>query len=213
MNEESSQENSLENSENQNSEKPKEPNVSDKKWAKWGLTTRWGYGQTPPTAEQKRAGWAKRKRNQAKAQMVLARSFIGNVYQVDEKGNPILGPDGKPVLVPSEFKEKLGRYFGLTMEEIEEMDMETAMMLRLVGQAIEKGDNQAAQLMLERAYGKPKEFVEFSEEEGNRPQINITVVTGLPETTPEILEIEEDLNYGTTQQEDSPKQDESPSVQ
>jgi hypothetical protein len=173
---------------------PPESTSVGKPWENWGKTQRWGYGQPQPSPEAKKAGWAKKKRNRELAQLVLGMKFVGSVHLLDPKtGEPIKDDNGNYILVPSEFKEKLGRYHGLSAEQIENLDIETAMMLRMVGQAIEKGDNAAAQIVLERAYGKPKEFIELSKDNDDRPVINITVMQGNPDTTPDIKESENEI--------------------
>lgn len=162
-----------------------------KPWANWGANTRWGHGQPAPTSEQKKAGWARKKRNRELAQMVLGMKFVGQIYQTDAKGNPILDKDGNPKLMDSEFKRRLASYFGLSKEQIDSDDMtnEMALMLRQLGQAIENGDTTSAQMVLERAYGKPKEFIELSRGEEEQPMLNINVVNVLPDSNNQPVEM------------------------
>jgi len=160
-----------------------------KPWANWGKNTRWGEGQPVPTTEQKKAGWAKRKRNQALARLVLGMKFVGIVQKTDKNGNPVFDKDGNPEMVDSIFKQRLATYFGMSPEQIEATDNEMALMLRQVGQAIELGDQAAANLILNRAYGTPQPHIDVTDEEGQRPVINITVVEQLEFP---IIEIEQE---------------------
>lgn len=144
---------------------------------KWGALTRWGHGQAQPSSESKRAGWLKKKRNRDLIQIILGMKYVGT--------------GGK-------FAQQMKEYFGLTPEQVEELSNEAAMVFRMVGQAIEKGDTASANLILERGYGKPKEVIDLTDEEGNKPIINITVVNSISgENPPPIKESEnEDIQTG-----------------
>lgn len=120
----------------------------------WGLTTRWGHGQEQPSSESKKAGWAKRRRNRELAQYLLGLQFVGK--------------EG--------YKESVAKYFGLSLEEVSEMSNEAMIMLKQIGLAIERGDQEAARQLMERAYGKPKEYLKLTDGEDDKPVININVV-------------------------------------
>lgn len=132
---------------------------------KWGANRRFGGPNQPqPSSESKKAGWARRKKNQELARQVLAMKFIG-------QDNTRIG---------RLFKDKMKTYFGLSPQQIEELDNEAAIMLRLIGSAIEDGDNDAAREIMDRAYGKATQYVEMKDEDEDRPQLNIQVINVLP---------------------------------
>lgn len=150
----------------------------DKVEHKWGVTKQFGKpGQPQPSPEAKKAGWAKRKRNQELARTLLGMKFVG-------QDNSRIG---------KLFRDKLSTYFGLTAQQIEELDNEAAMMLRLIGSAVEDGDNDAAREIMDRAYGKPTQFIDMSTEDEQRPMINIQVINSLPSGT-QMPEIKTDEN-------------------
>lgn len=153
---------------------------------KWGELTRWSK-DNQPTGKAKSDGIKRAKRNRELAQLLLGMKFVGLVNVRDPKTGEVVGQEQSP------FKQMLGAYFGLAPDAIDEMTIETAIQLRLIGEAIEKGDKQAAELMMHTAYGRPKEYIELTDEDGNRPEINITVVNALPGKdgiAPEIAENE-----------------------
>lgn len=124
-----------------------------------------------PSNDAKKAGWARKLRNRKLAQMLLNRKFVGKVME----GN---------VIVDSKFKKLVRNYFHLSDEEMDDMSNEAALMMRMIGQAIENGDTQAAAAMLERAYGKPKELSPFEDPENEdevdqKPTIVIQVVQSI----------------------------------
>lgn len=157
----------------------------------WGMTSRFGSGQKQPSSEAKKAGHAKRKRNRELALALLGSKFIGQVQALNEKGMPIIDENGNPVLIDSMFKEHAIKYFGLTAERVENMTNEEAMMLRQIGQAIEKGDVLAGSKLFELAYGPPK-LPSPLDDVDNKPVINITVISGT--TADEPMPIAEDEN-------------------
>lgn len=67
-------------------------------------------------------------------------------------------------------------YFGLNESQLGELTNEAAMMLRMIGQAVEQGDTTAAQTLMDRAYGKPKEFIQINEGDDDKPIIQINIV-------------------------------------
>ena len=131
----------------------------------WGETTYFGSGQGQPSSEAKKKGWAKRKRNQELARTLLGLKFVG-------QDNSRLG---------KLFKDKLKTYFGLTAEQIEELDNESAIQLRLIGSAIEDGDNEAAREIMDRAYGKAVQHIDMGNPEDEKPMFQITVMNVLPD--------------------------------
>lgn len=177
------------------------PEKSDKKWAKWGAKTRWGHGQPVPqaTPEQKRAGWAKRKRNQELARLILGQKFIGQVLELDPKtGLPKRDDNNNLILIDSPFKQRLKHYFGFSDDQMSELSNEAAILLRMVGEAAERGDVAAAQAIMDRAYGKPKEYLKIEDEDGNKPIFQINVVSALPsgEDMPQIQTSENEIQQG-----------------
>jgi hypothetical protein len=176
-------------------EKPQEDSAKNdlpKPWAKWGATKRFGDGQSQPSAEAKKAGWAKRRRNMELARLMLGMKFVGQVVDLNADGSPKKDAKGNIILIDSPFKQKLIRYFGLNEDQMSELSNEAAIMLRMIGQAIEQGDMSGAQAILDRAYGKPKEYISLKDDDGDRPVINVTVVAKLPDDIdmPEISESE-----------------------
>lgn len=122
-----------------------------------------------PSPEAKSKGKLKAKRNRKLAQLILSRTFIGKI--TDKSG----------ALVDSKFRKTLKDYFGLEGEDMEELSNEAAIMMRLIGNATENGDAQSAAILLERAYGKPKEMTPFDDPEmeeadGSKPQIVIQII-------------------------------------
>jgi len=145
----------------------------------WGANRRFGTGQPQPSNEAKKAGWAKKKRNQELARTLLGMKFVG-------QDNSRIG---------RLFKEKLDKYFGLTPEQIEAMDNEAAVLLRLIGSAIEDGDNDAAREIMDRAYGKPSQHIDMTTEDEDRPMLNIQIINVLPNgnSMPEIKTDESEI--------------------
>jgi hypothetical protein len=135
----------------------------------WGLTTRFGTGQGQPSSDAKKAGWAKKRRSQELARYLLGMEFVGK---------------------SEAFRAKIAEYFGMDAETMAGATNEAVIMMKQIGMAIEGGDMQAAQLIMERAYGKPKEFVDFGAGD-NVPQLNITVL-GASNGAPEIKTDEDD---------------------
>jgi hypothetical protein len=125
-----------------------------------------------PSPDAKRAGQLRRSRNRKLAQLILNRSFVGKFTTKTKRGDY--------VIEDTKFRNVLKEYFGLSEEELTEMSNEAAIMFRMVGSAIADGDTQAAAMMLERAYGKPKEMTPFDDPENNddnnKPQIVIQII-------------------------------------
>lgn len=145
--------------------------------AKWGAKTRFGTGQGQPSNEAKRAGWAKKRRREELAQYLLSLEFVGK---------------------SEAFREAVGNYFGMSPEEMAEASNESLIYMRLIANAIEKGDVSSALAIIERAYGKPKETINLDSEEDTKPIINITI-HGAIDTPPieENFEEDEQENNGT----------------
>jgi hypothetical protein len=135
--------------------------------------------ENQPSNESKKAGWARSKRNRKLAQLILNRQFVGMIS--------IKTKTGDYQLQDSKFRKVLKEFFGLSENEMNDMSNEAAIMLRMVGQAITLGDTNAAAMMLERAYGKPKELTPFDDpeaEEDGKPNIVIQIVD--PSSLPKI---------------------------
>lgn len=147
------------------------------------MSTRWQKGGTFPSEEAKAAGRARKKRNRELVQTLLGMRFVGLVEGRDENGKYT----GR--LVDSPFKQTMMQYFGLSAEELEDMSYETAIRLRQIGQAIEKGDQVAADALFMAAYGRPREFIDMGDDEQDqRPVLQITVIHNSNESP--ILETE-----------------------
>lgn len=131
----------------------------------WGFRTQWGNGQPQPSSEAKKAGWAKRKKNQELARTLLGLKFVG---QDDSRMGRL-------------FRDRLKTYFGMSAEEIEKIDNESAIMLRLIGSAVEDGDNEAAREIMDRAYGKPTQHIDMNPDEDGKTIFQINVVNVLPD--------------------------------
>lgn len=131
----------------------------------WGLRTQFGVGQEQPSSEAKKKGWAKRKRNQELARTLLGLKFVG---QDSSRMGKL-------------FRDKLKTYFGLSAEEIEALDFESAIQLRLIGSAIEDGDNEAAREIMDRAYGKAVQHVDMNPNDEGQPIFQIQVLNILPD--------------------------------
>jgi hypothetical protein len=155
------------------------PENQEPKKSTWGLATRFSSERQPP-GDLKSAGWAKRRRNQDLARMLLGRKYVGQIIAKDN------------ATVSEGFRRAIAPYFGMTDEEMAELSNEAAIYLKQIGLAIEHGDQTAAQAIIERAYGRPREHVDLTDDEGNRPQIIINQVNS-PEM-PEIKENENDIN-------------------
>lgn len=136
----------------------------DPKKHHWGLRTQFGTGQAQPSSESKKKGWAKRRRNQELARTLLGLKFIGQ----------------DSTRMGKLFRDKLRTYFGMSAEQIEELDLESAVLLRLIGSAIEDGDNDAAREIMDRAYGKSTQFVDLKSDDEDRPVLNVQVINVLP---------------------------------
>lgn len=90
-----------------------------------------------PTSEQKKAGWAKKKRAQDLAKAVLDLSFKG--------------------MKDSLLKKQAAEYFGVPEKEL---TVEMMLLFRQAEKAIQKADTPAFNAIMDRAFGKPKEKVE-----------------------------------------------------
>lgn len=90
--------------------------------------------ENQPTAEQRAAGWAKRKRNQELVKAILDLKF---------KGHPTI-------------RKRIAQHFGIPEEDV---TVEQAMIFRQASKAIEQLDTPAFNAIFDRAYGKPKESV------------------------------------------------------
>lgn len=93
--------------------------------------------ENQPSAEAKKAGWAKKKRAQELAKAVLELSFKG--------------------MKDSKLKQQAAEYFGIPQKEL---TVEMMLLFRQAEKAIQKADTQAFNAIMDRAFGKPKEKVE-----------------------------------------------------
>lgn len=103
-----------------------------------------GIGQPDPSPEQKKAGWAKKKRGQELAKAVLELAFKG--------------------MKDSQLKKAAAEYFNVPEEEI---TVETMLLFRQAEKAIQKADTYAFNSVMDRAHGKPKEKVEHTGKNGS----------------------------------------------
>ena len=90
-----------------------------------------------PSAEAKRAGWARKRQGAELARTVLELAFKGL------KDHPI--------------KQQASQYFGIPEKEI---SVEMMMHFAQARKAIEEGDTSAYDALMRRAYGSPKEVLE-----------------------------------------------------
>ncbi len=90
--------------------------------------------ENQPAPELKKEGWAKKKRAQDLVKAILDLQFKG-------KEN-------------SELKAQAAAYFGVPVAEI---TIEMMIVFRQAEAAIQKGDTQAANFIMDRAFGKPKQ--------------------------------------------------------
>jgi hypothetical protein len=109
-----------------------------------------------PSGEAKARGKMKAKRNRELMQYILSRSWKKNRMN-------------------QEFHDKVVEMTGLTDQELEELTYESMLMLTQVIKAIKQGDSQAAALVMERAFGKPVQRLEFEDGSETPPAINITI--------------------------------------
>lgn len=103
--------------------------------------------QRQPSPAQKAAGWAKKRKGQELAKFILEQKFIGA-----EK---------------SKLRGLISSYFGVDEKQI---TTEMMILFRVIEKAIQKADIAAVKLLLERAYGLPKQVSEFNI---NKPEIKI----------------------------------------
>ncbi len=142
-----------------------------------GVLTRFS-ADSQPSGENKGKGRLKKYRGRDLLKTILAMDFKG------------MGP---------EFKNKLADYYGLDAEEITN---EGALILSQLITAIQKGDTFAFNAIMDRAYGKPKELMEFRAP--NNPTFQIEIANGTSDAGPAIAESEDEV--GATGGEDHPVQ-------
>lgn len=124
-----------------------------------------------PSGAAKSAGRMKAKRNRELMQYILSRSWKANRMN-------------------REFHDKIIEMTGLTEQELDDLTYEGMLYLAQTIKAIKQGDTQAANLILERAFGKPIQKLEF-EGSDTPPPINITIGENKEEIPP-ISESEND---------------------
>lgn len=108
-----------------------------------------------PSSESKKAGWLKKKRNKE-----LAQYLLGRAWRKNKQGD--------------DFTKQMFEFFDISPEEADELTYEAVIMLKQIAQAIKLGDNTSAQIMFERAFGKPMQTISI-DDDGTPPQINITI--------------------------------------
>lgn len=87
-----------------------------------------------PTPEQKKAGWAKKKRGQELAKAILDMAFKGQDN--------------------SQLKKQAAAYFGVKEKNI---TVEMMLLFRQAEKAIQKADTNAFNAVMDRTFGKPKQ--------------------------------------------------------
>jgi hypothetical protein len=93
-----------------------------------------GFDKRPqPTPAQKSAGWDKKRRGQELVRLILSLPFKG--------GDGLL-------------KAKIAEYFGIDENDI---SIEEMILLKQAEKAIKTGNTRSAELLLDRAYGKPRQ--------------------------------------------------------
>ena len=133
-------------------------------------------GANQPDPEAKRRGHLKKK---------MGRELLKTILAMDFKG---MGP---------EFKIKLGEYYGLDPEEITN---EGALVLSQLITAIQKGDTFAFNAIMDRAYGKPKELIEF--QPNNNPQFVVEMLNGNSNEVPPIATSEDEIGTASSSVKD-----------
>lgn len=108
-----------------------------------------------PSSEAKKKGWLKKKRNRELVQYLLSRPW-------------------KKSRMNKDLDESMKEFFNISDEEAEELTYEAVMYLKQMAMAIKHGDNTAAAMLYERAFGKPVQTIDFGGSD-TPPAINITV--------------------------------------
>jgi len=107
-----------------------------------------------PDPEKKSAGWWKKQKGRQ-----LLRSLMQHDYQgteLDEHQNPI----------PDTIKNQVAAYMNVPIETV---TVEMCIFVMQIGKAIKLKDTQAANLVVDNAYGKPKETFQVYDDE--KPQL------------------------------------------
>lgn len=110
-----------------------------------------------PPGDVKSAGWWKKKKG---------REMLRHLLQLDFDGTTIDPMTGAKV--PNKIREQVAEYMGVPIESVTN---EMVLFAKQIGLAIQKNDTQAAALVLNNAYGQPKET--FQVYEDKKPEIII----------------------------------------
>jgi hypothetical protein len=147
----------------------------------WGAVTRFSK-DNQPSSEVRKAGWDRKRRNQELYRFLLGKTYVGKSEQ---------------------FREQMQQYFGLSDEEMEGITNEAVIVLKQIGRAIELGDTQAAEILMQRAFGKPKDHLMLGDGETDRPIININVISPDQMQSDMIAENEMDVDFNNLKPNDN----------
>jgi len=148
-------------------------NPSERFGDSWKLTA-WSK-DNQPSGESKSRGWLKNKRARELYRFALGLDFVGNDLVRDE----------------------CAKFFGVPAEELTN---EAMIMFKNIHQALQ-GDLQAAQMLMDRAYGKPKEIIEAHV--NNNPQfiVETTAIGSDNVSAPPIATSEDEIGAAGGQAE------------
>lgn len=120
--------------------------------------------ENQPTPQQKREGWAKRKRGAELVKHILEQKFVG-------------AKDGL-------LKKEIAQYFGCPESEITN---EMAMTFRQVQKSLSKVDTQAYNSVMNRGYGMPKQQTDITSDGKEINQIPTAIANATIEQLTEII--------------------------